>query len=562
MGFTWRMEIPRCLFADPGSVECSAVEIAEDGSIIRLEMGSVAGFGICPRCNHTSRRVHSRYTRTLADLPWAGIPVQIRIKVRRFFCDGSECEQTIFSERLTVAGPWARRTRRLGTILGRIGVVVGASSGSKLCKILGMPCGIDTLLNLVRRLPLPAPKDLRVIGIDDWAYKKGQSYGTIVVDHESGEVVDLLPDRMPETVATWLMEHPHIVVVSRDRAEANAQAIRLGAPMAVQIADRWHLLKNLSEALLRVFQMHHQTIEKRLAGLLKSATEMEGALYTANIQANLVAVTGESTLADTEDRSSGTPAHQRRQIRVEEAQRLHREGVDLGAIAARLGVHPKTVRRSLDLPLPLSAQRSSRRSHLDPYAAYLRESFLAGCRNSARLAREIAAQGYRGGKTMVRSFVQELRRLTNASQRLASAGAAATRARIEKPPTIRHLAWCTTQPETALTSTQTRAISLLKGATPEIDIAIALSRRFAGLVREHSSDGLDSWLEEGARCGIAPLRGFAKGLQRDHEAVAAALSLPWSNGRTEGHVNRLKCVKRTMYGRAKLDLLRHRLLAA
>lgn len=161
-------------------MECSEVEVTEDGSIIRLEMGSMADFGICPRCNRTGRRVHSRYTRTLADLPWAGSPVQIRIRARRFFCDGSECERTIFTERLTVAEPWARRTRRLGAVLGRIGVVVGGSSGSRLCKVLGMPCGVDTLLNLVRRLPFPAPKELRVIGIDDWAQKKE---GTKLRDH-------------------------------------------------------------------------------------------------------------------------------------------------------------------------------------------------------------------------------------------------------------------------------------------------------------------------------------------------------------------------------------------
>lgn len=229
-----------------------------------------------------------------------------------------------------------------------------------------------------------------------------------------------------------------------------------------------------------------------------------------------MAVTAELTLGHTEDRSNETPALQRRQVRVEEAQRPHREGVDLSTIATRLGVHPKTVRRSLDLPLPLRAQRSGRRSYLDRYAAYLRERFLAGCRNSARLAREIAAQGYRGGKTMVRSFVQELRLLANGPQGLASACITANRAKIEKPPTIRHLAWCATQPEIALTSTQIRAMSLLKGATPEIDIANTLSRRFADLVREHSCDGLSSWLEEGARCAIAPLRVFAKRLQRDH----------------------------------------------
>jgi transposase len=147
----------------------------------------------------------------LADLPWANIPVLIEVRVRRFFCDNSACLRQIFCERLTtVATPWARRTRRLANTQQTIGLVAGGSSGAALCQLLGCPAGIDLLLHLARTLELPTATTPRVLGVDDWAKRKGQRYGTILVDHERGCVIDLLDDRAPETLAGWLRAHPGV----------------------------------------------------------------------------------------------------------------------------------------------------------------------------------------------------------------------------------------------------------------------------------------------------------------------------------------------------------------
>lgn len=275
------MDIPSCLFADPASSECHAIVVDEASPKITLQVTTTAVTATCPRCHAPSHRIHSRYTRTLADLPWAGIPVEIKLTSRRFVCENPDCDQEIFTERLVqLAAPWARRTERLSRLQQQIVCSTGASCGSRLCTALGMPVSIDALLNLIRHVRTVAPCELRIIGVDDWPKRKGQCYGTIIVDHERGDIVDILPDRTPETLAAWLREHPEIVVISRDRAEAYAQGIREGAPTAIQVADRFHLLKNLSDALFRILQQHHAVIEARLKPTA-TGTVSESALFSS-----------------------------------------------------------------------------------------------------------------------------------------------------------------------------------------------------------------------------------------------------------------------------------------
>lgn len=223
--------IPPCLFVDGAVTQVQEVVLTTEPQALLLTMQTTPPTALCPGCAQAATRVHSRYTRTVADMAWVLLPVRIHLQVRRFFCDTVACPRRIFTERLpSVVQPYARRTTRLAHIHQQIGLVLGGAAGSKLCGMLGISTGVDALLSLVRRRCLPAVPTPRVLGIDDWAQRKGHRYGTILVDHERGRIVDLLPDRTPESVRQWLHDHPGVEIVTRDPAEAYAQGIYVVPP--------------------------------------------------------------------------------------------------------------------------------------------------------------------------------------------------------------------------------------------------------------------------------------------------------------------------------------------
>ena len=255
-----------CLLPDPSLIVFDAVEIDDADNLITCLASVTQRVALCPICMQPTSRIHSGYQRILADLPWAGIPVQFLLHVRRFFCQNDGCERKIFTERVpTVAAPWARRTQRMAEAQQAIGLAAGGSGGSRLCTALAMDGGVDLLLALIRNTQPPEHETPRVLGVDDWALRKGQTYGTILVDLEQGCVLDLLPDRTAEGLAHWLKAHPGVEIVSRDRAGAYAEGARQGAPDAIQVADRWHLLKNLTDAVYKALQKHQSAVEQMLS---------------------------------------------------------------------------------------------------------------------------------------------------------------------------------------------------------------------------------------------------------------------------------------------------------
>ena len=238
------------LLPDPVALSYSHLSISPD--LIGTHMITVGGTGLCPACGHLSSRVHSHYQRLLADLPWCGTPVQIFLQVRRFHCDNPGCPRRTFVEQVPqLAGHHARKTCRLALALRQIGFHCGGEAGSRLAAALGMPVSADTMLDLIRRTSMACVAAPLVLGVDDWAFHKGQSYGTILCDLEKHKVIDLLPERSAESFATWLIAHPGIQIISRDRGEYYANGAKAGAPQARQVADRFHLLCNVREALKR-----------------------------------------------------------------------------------------------------------------------------------------------------------------------------------------------------------------------------------------------------------------------------------------------------------------------
>jgi transposase len=551
----------------------------------------------CPLCQSPSDRLHSYYTRRLLDLPWADFEVSLFIQARRFYCLNQNCQRQTFAERLGQAIPaYARSTQRRTNRLVAIGLALGGEAGSRLAKKLGIGASPDTILNLIKRLILPSSGPVRVLGIDEFAFRRGRRYGTILVDLEKQIVVDLLPDIDKPTIVEWLAKHPELEVLSRDRASVFAEAGRLAAPQAVQIADRFHLAQNLWEACEEVLKPHYPHLRQLLkqpgsgpgvaapsqeestllqtvlpvvefAGINQAAATSPGPKAVPVIrerpQTTRLAQGSElsqlSQLDRKEQKKQATLA--RRQALYEEVTRLQAAGLNHKAIALELGLDLATVKKYLKGP-PQPIRKAASPSKLDPYKAYLKRRYFEDhFDNAKRLWEEIVAQGFSGGYNGVNLYLAQLR--------IEQGGIELTGKRLNKQikpleevlPSVRQLTWAFFLPVERLKSKPKAQLNLILGKVPELAKAYQLVQGFGKLLRERQEAGLNAWLEAVGSSKLEPLVSFGRGVKRDEAAVRAGLTSPYSQGQTEGQVNRLKLVKRQMYGRADFELLRIRVLA-
>ena len=373
---------------------------------------TVSRSACCPYCRSVSRRIHSRYRRTLADLPCGGETICLRVLVRRFFCGNPHCQRRTFAEPLLdFALRYARRTNAYVQAQTRMGQAVGSRPGVRLAQHLAMPTSATTLLRLERNAPPPVRATPRVLGVDDWAFRKGHNYGTILYDLEQHHVVDLLADRTPQTLATWLQEHPGVEIVSRDRAEAYACGIRQGAPDAKQVTDRWHLVKNLGQALERLLDAQRPALKQALQPETVATSEV-ASLPDANLAHTSRAASTFRPQCRQEARLQ-QEKHQRRQSRVEryeEVRSLFAQGWNISAISQHLNLARKTVRKlAAASTFPERKERAPRPCQIDAYKAHLQKRWQEGCHTGATLYAEIREQGYTGGYTIVREFLSTLR---------------------------------------------------------------------------------------------------------------------------------------------------------
>ena len=506
----------------------------------------------CPGCRTESRRVHGHYWRCLGDLPCFGRPVILRVQVRRFRCVNDACPRRTFGEPLPrIARCRARHTDRLRSSHHAIALALGGNPGAHMATRIGMPVGATTLLRRIREADLDPPLPPRVLGVDDWAWRKGSHYGTILCDLERGRRVDLLPDRTASTLAAWLKDHPSVEIVVRDRAGAYADGARQGAPQAIQVADRWHLLRNGSDALRGVLDHHHRHLDEAAQIAAASLTD-EPAANDNTLDAASAQDTG---LPVTKAEQRSLDAQQRRDARFEEAVRLREQGMTLRGIARALGVGRKTVRRWLRAGHAPTWRHADRgRSILDPFRDYLEMRWAAGYRNGTGLWREIRERGFTGQSGIVRQWATRQRRQDPAVDRAAPAKPPKA-----QPPTPRKAARLLMSEPDKLSEDDRRFVTTLLELSPPIARAVDLARAFSTMIKQSLADQLDGWIAAAETGGF---KGFAGSLRQDRDAVHAALTRPWSTGPVEGQINRLKVIKRTMYGRAGFDLLRHRVLAA
>ena len=555
---TQTSDVLACLLPDATTLRLAACHVDTTAAQITLLVHSTQPHVPCPLCALPARRVHSRYTRTLADLPWAAYRVCLQLRVRKWFCGNRACRRRIFTERLpTVTAPWARRTLRLAQCLVAVGLALGGKAGVSLSQRWGLAVSRNTLLRLLRGQPAPSFPTPTVLGVDDFALRKRQTYGTILVDLARRQPVALLPDRTADTVAQWLREHPGVEVITRDRSQAYAEGARQGASEAMQVADRFHLLQNLAEALTQVFATHGQALDT-----VNDAWRQQPVPFADGGVA--VPVPPSDVPRPVQQRTAQRQA--RRQRVYEQVWTLHRQGWTGAAIAQHTGLSLRTVRR--DLRTTTFAGRTRRSDHgaslLTPYKPYLLERWNAGCYTAMHLFRDLRQRGYAGGYGIVAAYARRLRQAQGLP--LGHRRPRQPLPAVAEPPcpslTPRRATWLVLRREEKRTEAERQQLDQLHTQQAEVAEAIDLAQAFAQCVRQRQPDALDPWLQRATTSRLEALQRFAKGLYDDYHAVKAGITLPWSNGPVEGHINRLKMLKRQMFGRARLDLLSRRFVLA
>src|SRR5215216_4586195 len=369
----------------PKGLEVQTLRI-ETGRV-SIGVASATRRSVCPLCGRTSSRVHSRYARTISDLPWHGISVELEVLARRFFCDEPSCERKIFCERLEEVAARARKTVRLEEALLAIALELGGRAGARLALELGIVAARDALLRRIKAAPLPEVGKVRVLGVDDFAFKKGSTYGTILVNLEEHKVVDLLPERSQESLVAWFRSHPvaaGVEVAARDRSNIYREGLAKGAPEATHVVDRWHFLHNLT-LTLEEYLLQKRPVLRKAAAPEAAPEEKED----ANEFASGPIMPNRPRNHDRKIEEAAKKRHERLVEQWRNIRRLYLAGADLRHICRRLGISARTVYRYKDLTEPPPRPAYKRRaSVLDPYVRYLVRRWNEGCHNGKKLYEE------------------------------------------------------------------------------------------------------------------------------------------------------------------------------
>ncbi|MFD3580923.1 ISL3 family transposase [Streptomyces sp. NPDC058683] len=472
--------------------------VAVDDDLI-IDAAGCGPPGRCPQCERPATRVHSRYWRRIAGSPVGRHTMIVRLSVRRFFCDQRQCRRRTFAEQAEgLTEPRRRCSAALRSALKAVAVELGGRPGQRLCAKLRLHGRRTALLE---QLTAPAVPDRapRILGIDEFAFRRGRTYGTVLVDIETSRPVDVLPDRETSTVAAWLSEQPGAEIVCRDRLMAFTKA------SARQSPTHWRW---------------------QIAGTSSRTSRQPWRRSVADIV----------TACD-------SPRHR-------EVNELVATGMSLSAIGRRLRLDRKTVRRYRNKDLDDLFASAQDRGHgvLDPYIDHVQHRFKAGCTSSMQIYRELLALGYTGGYHVVNRYVMTTRK------------GIAVPARTAPPPSPRTITSWIMRPQGTLSPSDAAQLEAARNACPEIVSVCDLAREFTDMLRHRRGHQLRSWIQKAELSGPDAIGVFADSIRQDLKAVTAGLTLPYSSGIVEGHVNRIKTIKRQMYGRASFTLLRARIL--
>jgi transposase len=527
----------------------------------------------CPSCAALSSRVHGYYTRTVADLPWAGVPVLLQLSVRRFVCTHSDCPRRTFSEPLPeVVAPSARRSLRLANEQRQLGLQTGGEMAARIAMRQGMPVSPATILRLVRRTQLAERATPSLLGVDEWAYRKRLDFKTILVDLSTNRPLELLPDASAVTLATWLQAHPGVEVIARDRAGTFAEGATQGAPDAIQVADRFHLMQNLRSAIEEILKQMVEVRQVAAEALAEQATQLQLSIAAAtsgdDASANIPLLLPDlQRVRDPYRKRVQEQRRAQRLARYEQVLALHQAGALQQEIAERMQITRATVSRYLKATgFPERAPYPRLESKLDPYTAYLSERWAAGETNGRQLWQELQNQGFTGSLMSVMRWAarQQLLSPPDPSSRRGR-NQQARQAQLEQavaPLRTRRVAWWLLRRPDTLSAERRAVLARMEQASPAFGQLYRLTIQFTEMLRKRQVEQLRPWLSAAQASDLKELKSLAEGMGRDYAAIEAALRLPYSTGPVEGNINRLKLIKRSGYGRAGFDLLRLRVLTA
>lgn len=392
----------------PGQQHLEVDEIASCAGMITISVSASRTSASCPTCGVHSVHVHSRYYRLLRDLPFQGSAVSIRLRARRYYCRVEHRDRRVFTERFpTIARTYGRQTVRFREALAAVGYALGGEAGYRLAAQLGFPVSADTILRIITECSTTDVGDVKVLGIHDWAWRRSHRYGTVLVDLERHEPVDLLPDREAGTLAKWLVAHPTVRVISRDRAGAYADAARQRAPDALQVADRFHLFCNLTQAIYRLLERLATTLQN-LQALERQDPYSTNWAESSDISTSETPVAENSATIDTHNEGD-TSAPDRQTTLFEAVSAAYNRGLTKSAIAREYGIDRRTVRKYLRMSEPPQRAPRRRRSALDAFREYLKQRWAEGCHNASQLCRELRLRGYGGQRSRVKEYVQSWR---------------------------------------------------------------------------------------------------------------------------------------------------------
>ena len=530
--------------------------VEQGGDLVTFRVRARAGDAACPGCRRRSARVHARYQRQLADLPLGGRRVRIIVHVRRFKCASPRCAQSTFSEQIPgLTTPFARRTPPLNSALAEVALALAGRPGSRLAGKLAMPCCRDVLIQLIRAQPVPGTGHIDVVGVDDFAIRRGQSYSTILIDMDSHKPVDVLPGRESGTLAAWLREHPGVKIVCRDRAGAYAEGIRDGAPDAIQVADRFHLWKNVCEAAGKTVAAHHHCLRAAAAAQAGPGAPEPAALVPA---ARPVAPPEPVALPERPCRLA-----KRTRDRYTQVQDCLARGLSRAAAARDLSLDIQTVRRFANASCAeeLLGKAEHRSTKLDPFIDLVNRRWNEGVTNAEAITAELRTLGFKGNAQVVRRYLRPFR-LPGTSRSHPDPDRRKPAPTVPAVPKPRAISKALLTHPDRLSEDDALIVKNATAGCAHLERLQQHIRSFAKIMAQRRGQELAAWLEAVEADDLPELRSLAAGMRRDLPAVINGLTLEHNSGAVEGNVTRVKRLKRDGYGRAKFDLLRAQILLA